>query len=455
MKPAWEHDNVKLWLGDCLAVLPTLEAGSVDAIVTDPPAGISFMGKSWDSDKGGREQWIAWFTGIMAECLRVLKPGGHAFVWALPRTSHWTATAIEDAGFELRDCVYHIFGSGFPKSLDVSKAIDKAAGAKREAGKAKVYAGGHVQNHSGIASGGSYGGYEHTGPTLSTDPATDAARQWQGWGTALKPTVECWWLARKPLSEKTVAANVLKWGTGGLNIDACRVPCEGRDTTSRPNVNGKRYEEGDHIYGRGLGYGVPMLNAAGRFPSQLVHDGSDEVLEAFAVAGEGHRRGNRKPETQGSTDGQHVYGKYGRRTVDALDYADSGSAARFFYCAKASRRERNAGLEGMPERMPDNAVDRASKRNSEEPSSGRGSLSKPRANYHPCCKPMALMEYLVRLITPPGGTVLDHFLGSGTTGIAAVKQGFGFIGIEREAEYMEIARRRIKAEFCNTPLFKD
>lgn len=207
---------MRLMHGDCLEQLKTLADNSVDSLVTDPPAGIAFMGKEWDKDKGGRKEWVSWMTGVMSEALRVMKPGAHGLVWALPRTSHWTATALEDAGFEVRDVITHLFGSGFPKSLDVSKAIDKAAGAEREVV-------GENPNHRGESQTRNMYTKALGQDGSVTAPATDDVKKWQGWGTALKPASEHWILVRKPCSEKTVAANVIKWGTGALNIDASRI----------------------------------------------------------------------------------------------------------------------------------------------------------------------------------------------------------------------------------------
>jgi site-specific DNA-methyltransferase (adenine-specific) len=220
----WPDDFVdKVIHGDCLEVMKQMPDGCVDAVVTDPPAGISFMGKDWDHHKGGRNQWIAWMITIASECLRVVKPGGHAFVWSLPRTSHWTATAWEDAGFDLKDRVAHVFATGFPKSLSVGKAIDKAAGTERQVvGKRTDRA---AKPRRDIRGGNLVGGHK---PAIDlsdiTAPATEAAKDWEGWGTAVKPAVQDWWLLRKPLSEKNVAENVLKHGTGALNIDECRIP---------------------------------------------------------------------------------------------------------------------------------------------------------------------------------------------------------------------------------------
>lgn len=342
--------TVTLMLGDCLERMKEIEAGSVDAVVTDPPYGLSFMGKRWDYDVPSVEIW--------AECLRVLKPGGHLLAFAGTRTQHRMAVRIEDAGFEIRDLLAWVYGSGFPKSLDVSKAIDKAAGAERGTqyrahGDNKIFGEGK----------GKAAGVDRTpGAVLSDPPATPAARAWQGWGTALKPALEPITVARKPLIG-TVAENVLAHGTGAVNIDACRVP----------SSTAQRLEDGD-----GTGSittetknsphdaNKPELTAsAARWPANFIHDGSDEVVGLLK------------------------------------------EAARFFYCAKASKADRGDG------------------------------------NGHPTVKPTDLMRYLCRLITPPGGVVLDPFTGSGSTGKAAKLEGFRFIGIERDPTYFDIAKRRI------------
>jgi DNA modification methylase len=207
--------SVHLYPGDCLAVLPRFPVNTFDALITDPPASIGFMGQVWDGDKGGRRQWVTWLSSIMQECLRVLKPGAHALVWAIPHRSHWTAWALEDAGFEIRDCIHRYFLSGFPKSLSLDKAIDKKLGATREViGSRKAH---DIRDRNLVGSKKTMT-YEYTAAT------SPQAKQWEGWGTHLKPAIEHWWLVRKPLSEKTVAENVLKWGTGALNIGACRIP---------------------------------------------------------------------------------------------------------------------------------------------------------------------------------------------------------------------------------------
>lgn len=374
--------------GDCLEVLKTLNDSSVDSLVTDPPAGISFMGKDWDDDKGGRKEWCAWMESVMRECLRVLKPGAHGLVWSIPRTSHWTATALEDAGFEVRDCITHLFGSGFPKSLDISKAIDKAAG---------------------------------------ETPKTEAAKQWQGWGTALKPAAEFWWLVRKPLSEKTVAANVQKWGCGGINIDGCRVgQREEPQFTGKKRVSSFGGENQD--YKNPKFYDGRIQLPPGRFPANLVFSHSpyctDEMcdiecavkqLDEQSLAGGMHSAGKARIGGAKQTNGGALFG-VGNHAGNGTRLGDSGGASRFFYCAKISKSERNAGCEHFGE---------------------------TRSNHHPTVKPKKLMGYLCKLITPPGGTVLDPFMGSGSTGIAAKENGFEFIGIERDREYFDIARARI------------
>ena len=372
--------------GDCLEVLATLPDCSVDAIVTDPPAGIAFMGKDWDKDKGGKAEWIDWMFEVALQCRRVIKPGGHALVWAIPRTSHWTGDAWEEAGWQVRDKIYHVFGSGFPKSLDVSKAIDKAAGVERERYARPAFGGTFSDDN-----GSTYG------TAISDTPATPEAKQWAGWGTALKPAAEEWWLFRRPL-EGTVAANVLKHGTGAINVDGCRI---GTDL-----IKGSRGEGGKH--GRYGLIGAMDYEHTGRFPANFTHDGSDEVVALFPYTTSGSIEPHHK---QNSESTKHSY-EGGYKEKSLVSHGDSGSAARFFYCAKASQSDRDSG--DVP-------------------------------NTHATVKSQDLMTYLCRLITPPGGTILDPFTGSGSTGKAAILEDFKFIGIEREAEYIEIARARIDA----------
>lgn len=374
-----------LYLGDCLFWLAMLPDNSVDAVVTDPPYGLSFMGKKWDYDVPSEAIW--------RECLRVLKPGGHLLAFAGTRTQHRMAVRIEDAGFEIRDMIAWVYGSGFPKSLDVSKAIDKAAGAEREVVGVK-------ENSFGRKPGGGDGWGEAIEGGKASDhvfnitaPATEAARQWQGWGTALKPALEPITVARKPLVG-TVAENVLAHGTGALNIDGCRVRDGSETGGEKPEYTANH---GNAVYGAGMGGGA-WENTAGRWPANLIHDGSEEVVAGFP----------------GEAD---------------------GSAARFFYCAKASKRDRDEGCEGLKKR------DNANWPQSMDGDDKRGAA--PRSNHHPTVKPTDLMRYLCRLVTPPGGTVLDPFMGSGSTGKAAALEGFHFIGMERDADYFTIAQARI------------
>ena len=375
--------------GDCLEVLATLPDCSVDAIVTDPPAGIAFMGKAWDRDKGGKTEWVQWMQSVAAQCLRVIKPGGHALVWAIPRTSHWTGDAWEEAGWQVRDKIYHVFGSGFPKSLDASKAIDKAAGAEREVVGSKLGQPGYslTDGKGGLYGGGFGGNGLGENECRVTAPATPEAKQWAGWGTALKPAAEEWWLFRRPL-EGTVAANVLKHGTGAINVDGCRI---GTDL-----IKGSRGEGGKH--GRYGSIGAMDYEHTGRFPANFTHDGSDEVTALLC------------------------------------------DATRFFYSPKASKTDRDEGCEGL-------GLKKAGSLNmrTDSHSIANGMDTAEARNHHPTVKPVDLMTYLCRLITPPGGTILDPFTGSGSTGKAAILEDFHFIGIEREAEYIEIAKARIDA----------
>jgi DNA modification methylase len=355
---------MKLLQGDCREMMRTLPESSIDAIVTDPPYELGFMGKGWD--KSG----IANDPAMWAEALRVLKPGGHLLAFSGSRTYHRMVCAIEDAGFEIRDQIMWVYGSGFPKS--------------------------------------------HNGP-------------WGG--TALKPAHEPIVVARKPL-QGTVAANVQQWGTGSLNIDGCRVDGDVPRTTQ-----GQAASAGT-IYGadqRTLREFEP--HTAGRWPANLIHDGSDEVMEAFAAFGEKKGfAGQRDLKTTPS----NYFGAHKSPGVRE-GFGDTGTAARFFYCAKASKADRDAGLEGMP----DATVLIGAEGHKVNPMTGRPVVDLPRKNVHPTVKPTALMRYLCRLITPPGGVVLDPFMGSGSTGRGALLEGFSFVGIEMSPDYIAIAEKRI------------
>lgn len=368
MEAKYNQDGVTIYLGDCLEVLAEMPADSVDSIVTDPPYGIGFMGKGWDHSVPPVDVW--------RECLRVLKPGGHLLAFAGTRTQHRMCCNIEDAGFEIRDMIAWVYGSGFPKSHNISKAIDKAAGAKREvvgiAGSS-----GRTRTHMDGLKGGEY-------------DATDDAKQWNGWGTALKPALEPITLARKPF-KGTVAANVIEHGTGGLNVDACRVGEEKR-------LNGSA--SSNDIYGQFQGRETQGRETQGRWPANLIHDGSDEVVAQFPQS-----KGAVSNSSKGMNGNTYSGATLARETTPGR--GDSGSAARFFYCPKASKKDRGEG------------------------------------NNHPTVKPTDLMRYLCRLVTPPGGVVLDPFSGSGSTCRAARLEGFEAIGIELNAEYIEIAFERL------------
>lgn len=402
--------------GDSLAVLKGIPDNSVDSIVTDPPYGLSFMGKKWDYDVPSVELW--------AECLRVLKPGGHLLAFAGTRTQHRMAVRIEDAGFEIRDMIAWVYGSGFPKSLDVSKAIDKAAGVEFDSIPAS---GVGFMNEEGK------GGYNVTKNRLIyKSEQTDAAKRWAGWGTALKPSLEPITVARKPLTG-TVAENVLACGTGAINVDGCRIAVDPVTDASQLRTMNRSQKAERNGWGMNQNSGdVPqVVSPHGRWPANLITDGSEEVVGLFPNTKSGSLNAGHK-------QGSGSFGKIGGDTI-LRDYGgDSGSAARFFYCAKASKRDRDEGCEGMEEKYKGENLGQLG---------GLTGSGNPRnyyvKNHHPTVKPTDLMRYLVRLVTPKGGTVLDPFSGSGSTGKACVYEGMQYIGIERELEYVEISRARI------------
>ena len=446
--------SVRIEEGDCLSVMPTLDADSIDAIVTDPPyhlttgkkggsgprsvnpespagrakIGTGFMGKAWD---GGD---VAFRPETWAAALRVAKPGAHLVAFGGTRTFHRLTCAIEDAGWEIRDCLSWLYGSGFPKSHDVSKAIDKAAGHWR--GRA-----GAVTIESQPAKGAEYERSDKGDPVTAAAAAAAA-----GWGTALKPAWEPIILARKPLAG-TVAANWMEHGTGALNIDATRINFASADDKAAAAAAAQRscqdQNKGRTAYSdfnNGPASLAPYLAKmdAGRWPANVV---LDEVAAAILdeQSGEGVSRIG-KPRGAANGDGWGM-------TMTGAEYSDVGGASRFFYTAKAGRIERNAGVEDQPAKP----LNWSSGTQSPGTFQSEGT-NRTAANNHPTVKPLALMQWLCRLVTPKGGIILDPFCGSGSTGRAAVAEGFSFIGIELDPEYAEIARARI-ADYA--PLFSD
>lgn len=386
---------------DCLDVMKRMADNSVDAIVTDPPYGISFMSKGFDTFKkegmSDNQAFQADMTPLFREMLRIAKPGAHILAFGGTRTYHRLTCAIEDAGWEVRDCLGWLYSSGFPKSMDISKAIDKKQGVKRAER-------GGVGDHEGTVDFGMknrcpkcgkpyFSANPCTCPREDLIPITEDAKKWHGWGTCLKPAFEPIVLARKPV-EGTVVDNVLKWGCGGLNIDDCRVPSDEPVKIHSPKKE-TLYDSGHKDIGT-------WTENRGRFPANLIHDGSDEVLGVFPD--------NVKGGTWNQTKGARHFENNGEPTGYMTGGSDQsiGSVARFFYCPKASKKE------------------------------------KGKDNIHPTVKPIELMKYLVKLVTPKGALVLDPFMGSGTTGVAAIQVGCRFLGIEKEKEYFDIAEKRLK-----------
>ena len=415
---------MRLHNGDCLNILKMMieDEVFVDSIVTDPPYELGFMGRSWDSTG------IAFQKETWELCFKVLKPGGHLLAFSGSRTYHRMAVAIEDAGFEIRDQVMWLYGSGFPKSMNVGKALDKKLGNERESFGTKLKKAGDMRGGNYVK-GGDYKSIEIE--------ITKGNTEWEGWGTALKPAHEPLVLARKPLSEKSVVDNVLKHRTGGINIDECRV--EGNDAKypdtnpdfrdqgrqSKENigidklsfgqtenvkrkkvVRKSRDENGvwtnDNSGMKAEGSEYADADPRGRFPSNVMHDGSGSIKELFE------------------------------------------DKSKYFYCAKTSKAERNQGLDNF---IKKNKVFNGQSPNASKDMKGveQKFTTKPSANIHPTVKPIKLMKYLCRLITPKGGTVLDPFMGSGSTGMAAKEENFEFVGIEKEEEYFNIATARIES----------
>lgn len=445
MKLYYKIGRVKVYRGDCLELLEQIPKRSIDAVVTDPPYGLEFMGKEWDKLEGEPEHWNKWKAesgryhndtnflasgnrprygknGVVMQewhykwarrIKRVLKPGGHMLVFGGTRTSHRLVCALEDAGFEIRDCVMWVYGSGFPKSLNVSKAIDKAAGVERK----KISIGPVVKRIIPGADQNRTGSWiKDNGRTFQPGieiSATDTAKQWDGWGTALKPAWEPIILVRKPLSELTVAANILKWGTGALNIDGSRVAVDPEVDDMLREVHRKKRKS--QTWEKGSGFknernprtGVPPQ---GRWPANVIFD---EEAGAMLDRQSGKLTSGRLL-THHKRGGKSKLGTFNirDRTGESCDFGgDSGGASRFFYCAKASRSERGVG------------------------------------NSHPTVKPIALMKYLVKLITPPNGTVLDPFAGSGSTLLACDDLKYSGIGIEKERDYCKMIGDRFEDKY--------
>jgi site-specific DNA-methyltransferase (adenine-specific) len=372
-----KNENVKLMLGNNIDRLKELPDNFVDSIVTDPPYGLSFMNKKWDYDVPSVEFW--------KEVLRVLKPGGHVLSFGGTRTYHRMVVNMEDAGFEIRDQIMWVYGSGFPKSLNIGKEVDKKLGNERE-----------VIGDSKRHGGGSYGmfGYE------VNNKETKGSSPYEGWGTGLKPANEPICLARKPIEEKTITDNVLKYGTGGINIDGCRV---GTDTISTHNAPKGTFAGGELERGSDTN---SYTEHEGRFPANVILD-----EEAGRI----------------------------------LDEQSEG-ASRFFYGAKVSKKERNMGLDNFEEKISGDG-----RKTIQANTPQQRNINNPKKNHHPTIKPINLLTYLCRLITPKGGVILDPYMGSGSTGISALLEGFEFIGMEMDEDYFKIAETRIN----NYELYKD
>jgi len=423
MRPVVEVGGARVFLGDCRDVLKSVPDNSVDSVVTDPPYELGFMGKKWDSSG------VAYDVTVWQECLRVLKPGGHVLAFGGSRTWHRLAVAVEDAGFELRDSIAWIYGSGFPKSLDVSKAIDKKAGMEREVIGQQPYS--SAKMPAGDSHVGTYGAERIV--TDITAPSSLEAQKWQGWGTALKPAFEPVVVGRKPLVG-TVAENVLAWGVGGLNIDGSRIGLNGEKP---PSGSGNAAIGG--VYSDFHGLESSVTPAQGRWPANVILDevsaGLLDEQSGVSVSKSGGK--------SGTHPGPMDWGKENADTPRG-GHDDKGGASRFFYVAKASKRDRNEGLEELEATSAGDMVDReegSAGMNSLRAGAGRTSGAK---NFHPTVKPTQLMRYLIKLVTPEGGVVLDPFNGSGSTGKAALLDGVEFIGAELTEEYLPIIEGRLR-----------
>jgi site-specific DNA-methyltransferase (adenine-specific) len=435
MIPTLIIGNANIYQGNNLDILPELQSNSVDSIVCDPPYELGFMGKSWDNSG------IAYSVELWTQCLRVLKPGGHLLAFGGTRTWHRLAVAIEDAGFEIRDNIAWLYGSGFPKSHNISKAIDKMTGAER-----KVIG----QTRKGLIPGQSsfVNANQMRDSADITAPVTDEAKKWDGWGTALKPAHEPIVVARKPVIG-TVAENVLKHGVGAINIDETRIGFASEEdrkesTTKNQHADfGTLPPTGNYTFGDYSMVQPKNYDPIGRWPANIILDEHTAKLldEQSGISKSiSANRGLRYSGNHGGLAGEIK--EYKQGTDGIRGHSDSGGASRFFYVAKASKRDRNEGLDQLPEiQMGRNQ----SSLDGGKILTGSGNeRSNTKQNFHPTVKPTALMQYLIRLVTPQGGVVLDPFAGSGSTGKAAILEGKRFIGIEITAEYLPIIEGRLK-----------
>lgn len=391
--------------GDCREVLQQFKDNTIDALATDPPYGLSFMNRSWDKEIPGPDYW--------SEILRAMKPGAYGVVMGGSRTHHRLGCVLEDSGFEIRDCIMWMYGSGFPKSQNVALMIDKHAGHKnrgRAIPTASTYQACDTERQNKLE-GNVVGKYQ---------PIEDLAKIWDGYGTNIKPAYEPIFLIRKPLIG-TVAQNIIEYGVGALNIDACRIGTE--------TVPSNRFTDGAKPFGNGAGHEYETVVQQGRFPANVCHDGSDEVLKLFPETKSGALTGQKRNSEN------KVYDKSDEKAY--YRKSSQGSAARFFYCSKASQKEREAGLH---ERDPINVTDGRNKPTDNPYQRGKTQ----RRNTHTTVKPISLCRWLSRLICPINGTLLDPFAGSGSFGCAAVQEGFDWIGIELEEENVMISEARIE-----------
>lgn len=417
--------NYKSFHGDSLDVLKSIPSNSIESLVTDPPAGIGLCNLAWDSNKGGRDEWIRWLTSIMHECHRTLKPGAHGFIWAIPRTSHWTATALEDAGFLVKDVVTHVFGSGFPKSIAIDKALRRVKYTdtellyqvtawiryrRDELGLSNK----DLDRVTGVKGGGGHwtasppNGQAHI-PTqerwerletlLGAPPEwmkdlirpardrgndEDVSDTWKGWGTSLKPASEHWILVQKPMTEHNVVANIRRYQTGAIDIDSSRIPVKRKI----PPTSYLDFKDGEFIWDAKSRSrtGLYTQHSKGRFPANFVISRSNEK-DCPAV----------------------LLNKQNKGSSEVSDYFKNFEVeSPFYYCKKPDEKERQS------------------------------------FNTHPTVKPLKLIRYLCKMITPLNGTVLDPFMGSGTTGVAALREELSFIGIEQDSNYHQISEKRLK-----------